>query len=153
MVRPGPPECLSGRAWAEGPARRVSPARPEVYPYRARHASIGPGRVRAWAGRHVWTCTQVGHSGSRQRHRCINFPQSASTPDPPDGTHTDPSRSAATLTPTPTTPAAGTHHGTSRQRTPAKPPARKHRTIRPPGRHHDRPIRPEPLPTPSAPPR
>ena len=49
MVRPGPPEYLSGRAWAEGPARRVSPARPEVCPCRARHASIGPSRVRARA--------------------------------------------------------------------------------------------------------
>jgi hypothetical protein len=50
MVRPGLPEYLSGRAWAEGPARRVSPARPEVCPCRARHASNGPGRVRARAG-------------------------------------------------------------------------------------------------------
>lgn len=84
MVRPGPPEYLSGRAWAEGPARRVSPARPEVCPCRARHASIGPGRVRARAGRHVWTrivwppaiisvacvsLAQDDHAGRRHRQR------------------------------------------------------------------------------------
>jgi hypothetical protein len=68
MVRPGPPEYLSDRVWAEGPARRVSPARPEVCPCRARHASIGPGQVRARAGRHVWTCICTTN------HRCIVHP-------------------------------------------------------------------------------